>query len=85
MLCYAPSRGQNFNCLHQYRHLKTSNVEMEIEFRTTWTLFLVFLFYALVLALQYIIEFITQDSSLDTQITHTVFAVGSCIYILRYR
>ena len=40
-----------------FRNLKMSNIQTQVEFRTTWTLFLVFLFNAFVIACMYILIF----------------------------
>ena len=53
---------------HYYRHLKAQDMKSQIEFKTTWTLFILFIFNAIILWLPWLLDLLHYEQGVRKQI-----------------
>ena len=85
--------GWYFFC-HYYRQLKVLNMKSQIEFKTTWTLIIIFIFNAVVLGLPWLLDLLKYQgiynknvylSLLFLNVSPYGFNVFICLLIPQYR
>ena len=85
--------GWYFFC-HYYRQLKVLNMKSQIEFKTTWTLIIIFIFNAFVLGLPWLLDLLHYEGIYNNNIYLSLLFLSVCPYglnvfmylsILQYR
>ena len=79
---------------HYYRHLKAQDMKSQIEFKTTWTLFILFIFNAIILWLPWLLDLLHYEGIYNNNIYLSLLFLSVCPYglnvfmylsILQYR